>query len=537
MSTPSRLSHTFSRRAAIGTGVAGIAASPLVMGAPRAIARQQATPAAADGVTPDMIQRGVAALDGIVADAMDRTGVPGVCAAVVSPDETLVARGYGIASTETNAPVDADTIFQLASLSKPLASTVVAGIVGDGGISWDAKITDQLPGFALHDPYPTREVTIRDMFCHRSGLADHAGDVLEDMGYDREEVFHRLRELRPEYSFRAGYAYTNFGLTVGAVAAANAAGQVWEDAAAERLYQPAGMTRTSSRFDDFINADNHAATHVEVDGSWQPKYVRNADAQSPAGGVSSTANDMARWMRLQLGNGTLDGTEIIAEAPLLQTHRPQVISSPPDQDAHFYGLGWNVTVVPEGVRVSHSGAFALGAGTTVYLYPADGFGITVLTNGFPIGLAESIALAFNDMVRVGAVQHDYLTALAPTFQALAGPLYGAGVAGDPPADPLPSRDPAAYTGTWHNRYSGPIEIAQDGDGLTLTQGPADDPATYPLEHWDGDIFTYMPSGENANVRAAVTFTMGTDGVATAMTVENLDLQHQGTFTRDEATAP
>jgi CubicO group peptidase (beta-lactamase class C family) len=528
-----------SRRVAIQGVAGGIAATSLAAAVPaRGLARQQATPAvAAEGLTPDSVRRALDALDGIVADAMDRTGVPGVAAAVVYQDETLATRGYGVASTETSAPVDADTIFQLASLSKPLASTVVAGVVGDGAVGWDTTVVTYLPDFALHEPWPSSQVTIADLFSHRSGLADHAGDVLEDMGYGREEVLHRLRYLRPQYSFRDGYAYTNFGLTAGAVAAANAAGQRWEDLCASRLYQPAGMTRTSSRFDDFINADNHAATHVEADGAWVPKYVRDPDAQSPAGGVSSTVTDMARWMRLQIGGGTLDGAEIIAAAALAETHRPHAISSPPGANIGFYGLGWNVGLDPTGLRLSHSGAFALGAGTAVFLFPEERLGITVLTNGYPIGLAEAIALGFIDVARAGAVQQDWLTLLAPTFAELAAPAYGKDVAGDPPADPVAPQDLAAYTGTWYNRFSGPIEIAQDGDGLTLSQGPVDDPDVYPLTHWDRDTFTYEPVGENANVRAAVTFTIGPDGTASAMTVENLDLQHQGTFTRDETTAP
>ena len=524
-----RLGRTLSRRAVVGTGLAGIAASPLIAGAPGVLARQGATPAAAEVG----IDQALDALDGLVADAMDRTGVPGVALAVVYEDEAVATRGYGVTSTETGALVDVDTIFQLASLSKPIASTVVAGVVGDNVVSWDTKIVDHLPDFALYEPYPTREVTIRDMFCHRSGLADHAGDVLEDMGYDRDAVLHRLRYLRPEYSFRAGYAYTNFGLTAGAVAAANAAGQSWEDLSATRLYEPAGMTRTSSRFADFINDDNHAATHVQVDGQWLPRYVRNADAQSPAGGVSSTASDMARWMRLQLGDGTLDGAGIIASDPLAETRAPHSVANPP---VGFYGLGWLVSLDPTGLRLSHSGAFALGAGTTVYLFPEEGLGITVLTNGYPIGLAETIALGFLDVARHGSVQNDYLAILDPIFAADMAPKYGQGVAGDPPADPMPPLDLAAYTGTWHNRFHGPIEIARDGDGLTLAQGPADDPDTYPLEHWDRDVFTYMPVGENANARSAVTFTIGSDGVATAMVVENLDVQHQGTFTREESAA-
>jgi CubicO group peptidase (beta-lactamase class C family) len=544
MSSSSRLSTVVSRRTAIQGVAGGVAATSLAaIAPPSGLARQQATPAAADDITPDMVQRGIDAIDGIAADAMDRTGVPGVSVAVVYQDEVLLTRGYGVASTETSAPVDADTIFQIASLSKPIASTIVAGIVGDGAVSWDTKIVDHLPEFALHEPWPTSQVTIRDMFSHRSGLADHAGDALEDMGYDRDTVLHRLRYLRPEYSFRAGYAYTNFGLTAGAVAASNAAGQAWEDAADSVLYQPAGMTRTSSRFDDFINADNHAAGHVEIDGAWVPKYVRDADAQSPAGGVSSTATDMARWLRLQLGGGTLDGTEIIPADALAETHRVQVIrttvNDPSVDRAGFYGLGWNVSYDDHGaVQLSHSGAFGLGTGTAVYMYPAEGLGIAVLTNGAANGVAESIALGFLDVARLGSVQNDYVAIFGPIFAADMLPGYVTDVDySTPPADALPPMDLSSYTGTWHNTFFGPIEIAADGDTLTLSQGPADDPDTYSLAHWDRDIFVYTPVGENENHPAAVTFTIGPDGVASAMTVENLNLEHQGTFTRDEATAP
>ena len=211
------LDRTLSRRAAVSTGIVGIAASPLIFAASSTLARQQATPAPS-GVG---LSQALDALDSIVADAMGRTGVPGVAVTVVSTDDTLAARGYGVASTETGAPVDADTIFQLASLSKPLASTVVASIVGEGLVTWHTPVVDHYPDFALHEPWPTSQVTIADLFSHRSGLADHPGDVLENLGYYHYTVLHRLRYLRPKYSFRDGYgyAYTNFGLTAGAIAA------------------------------------------------------------------------------------------------------------------------------------------------------------------------------------------------------------------------------------------------------------------------------------------------------------------------------
>jgi CubicO group peptidase (beta-lactamase class C family) len=528
-----------SRRAALQAG----AASSLAIATPT-LARQSATPApTTEGIPPGTVAGAVDALDGIVADAMDRTGVPGLSVAVVYQDEPLATRGYGVASTETNAPVDADTIFQIASLSKPIASTVIASIVGEEAVTWDTPIVDHLPGFTLHEPWPTSQVTIRDMFCHRSGLADHAGDDLEDMGYDRDEVLRRLRHLRPASSFRSAYAYTNFGLTAAAVAAATATGEAWEDAAAARVYQPAGMTRTSSRFDDFINADNRAAGHVREGDAWVPKYVRDADAQSPAGGVSSTATDMARWVRLQLGGGTLDGEELIPADALAETHRVQVIrtvvADPAVDRAGFYGLGWNVSYDDHGaVQLSHSGAFALGTGTAVYMYPSEDLGIAVLTNGAANGVAESIALAFLDLARLGSVRNDYVPILEPIFAADMVPDYVTDIDyATPPAEALPPQELASYTGTFHNRFYGPIGIAEEGDGLTISQGPAGDPDVYPLTHWSRDTFTYLPIGENENFTSAVTFTIGPDGTASSVTVENLDTLGQGTFTRDEAAAP
>ena len=121
-------------------------------------------------------------------------------------------------------PVNPDTVFQLASVSKPIGATVVAALVADEKISWDSKISDLDPTFAMYDPWVTREITIRDMYAHRSGLPEHAGDLLEDLGYDRAQVLYRLRFQKPESSFRTNYAYTNFGLTEAAVAAAKRMG-------------------------------------------------------------------------------------------------------------------------------------------------------------------------------------------------------------------------------------------------------------------------------------------------------------------------
>lgn len=282
-------------------------------------------------------------------------------------------------------------MFQLTSVSKPLGSTVLAGLVGDRLVKWDDRIIDHDPGFQMHDPYATATLTIRDLYSHRSGLPDHAGDLLEDMGYDRAEVLRHLRVIPTKNNFRSHYAYTNFGLTEGAIAAANTAGKPWEEISEERLYKRSGMASISSRLSDFLARTNRARGHVWMDGRWVAKYQRKPDAQSPAGGASSSVNDMAQWMRLHLNGGTFNGQPIVSVEALAETYRPHMVTEPQPTKAAaerygLYGVGWNVNYDELGrVRLGHSGAFSLGAATVVSLVPADRLGIVVLTNSQPLG--------------------------------------------------------------------------------------------------------------------------------------------------------
>ena len=154
-----------------------------------------------------------------------------------------------------------------------------------------AHLPTSTPGFRLAEAYPTAHVTIGDLFAHRSGLSGNAGNDLEALGFGRDEILRRLRYLKPASSFRSTYAYSNFGLTQGAVAAAKAAGLSWEDAAEAKLYRRLGMASTSSRHSDFLARNNRASLHVRIDGRWTALARRDPDGQSPAGGASSTARD------------------------------------------------------------------------------------------------------------------------------------------------------------------------------------------------------------------------------------------------------
>lgn len=450
-----------------------------------------------DPVPEAQITAAIAQVDTLAANLMASSGVPGMAVAVVRGNQAVYARGFGRRLVTDPAPVDADTVFQLASVSKPIGATVVARQVGRGSIGWDTPVIQHLPGFALADAETTQAVTIGDLYAHRSGLPDHAGDRLEDMGYDRREVLARLRFL-PLHPLRAVYDYTNFGMTAAAEAVANAAGTDWATLSEQAIYQPLGMTRTSSRYADFAARDNRALGHVKVNGTWVQGIGTMPDAQSPAGGVSASVNDLAKWLIMVLAKGELAGQRIVDAAALAPALSQQMQSGPPVQGrpASYYGYGFNVGTTELGLtNYNHSGGFAVGAATSFTAVPSLNLAIVTLTNGYPIGIPETLNAQFFDLVQYGAFRRDWGAIFAEGFAPLLRP-EGRLVGQPRPANPLPARALSTYAGTYRNDYYGPLQVAEQGGALVMTLGAK--PLVLPLAHWDGDVFTFTLHNENAS---------------------------------------
>jgi CubicO group peptidase (beta-lactamase class C family) len=469
----------------------------------------------------------VAQLDRIAAELMDESGIPGMAVAVVHGGKTVYAKGFGVRDTRASDKVDTDTVFQLASLSKPIAASVVARQVGAGAIDWDTPVTDKLVWFALSDPAVTRMLTVADLFAHRSGLPDHAGDLLEDLGYPRREVLERLR-LLPLGGFRTSYAYTNFGVTAAAEAVAAAAGRSWEELSEQVLYRPLGMASTSSRFADYQGRTNKAVGHIRVDGRFQPGPAREPDPQSPAGGVSASVNDMTHWLAMMLAEGSYNGNQVIEPQSLLPALTPQMVSNPPDEPAMrpgFYGYGFNISTSAAGrMQFSHSGAFALGAATNFVIIPSADVAIVALTNATPVGVAETLTAEFTDLVEFGAVRHDWRELYAEAFAEIDQP-FGELAGKQRPTAAAPPRPVEAYIGSYANDYWGPATVAERDGGLTVSLGPG--PDTYRLTHWDGDTFVFDLTDENAPPRSVSKAVF--DG--NRLTLEYFDQDKMGTFTR------
>lgn len=482
-------------------------------------------------INESQVQSAVDAIDKLAQKQIDSKIVPGMAISIVFKDKLIFAKGYGVRETGKSEKIDPDTVFQLASISKPVGATVVARAVGEKIVSWNSKISDLDPGFALSEPWVTENVTIRDLYSHRSGLPAHAGDILEDIGFSQAEVLHRLRYQKPSSSMRAGYAYTNFGLTEAALATAKAAKTSWEKLSEEKLYKPLGMNSTSSSFADFSNRANKAVGHMLVDGKWVHRIQRNPDAQSPAGGVSSSVNDMSKWMRLQIARGKFEGAQVVDEKAMQDMQTPQMVSglSPLNGMPEFYGLGLNILYDKSGRLVlGHSGAFALGAGTNVKMVPSEQLGICVLTNGAPVGAAEGIGNSFIDLALNGKTSQDWVKLFRQIFADPTTLGESESNYNTLPKTQLPALKNDSYVGTYDNDLYGKLTVKESGDGLNITFG---NNVTKPLKHYTRDTFTYEMLTENLSGAGAVIFAVGPDGKSTSVLIDNFNGNGQGAFNR------
>ncbi|MDQ0674400.1 CubicO group peptidase (beta-lactamase class C family) [Pseudarthrobacter siccitolerans] len=530
-----------------GIGAASVAALPLLSACTGASAESVSSataPASLLPVPPGQIEplldrrkvdHALAQLDGQIQSAMEHTGLPGMAVAVVYQDEVVYSKGFGVREVGKPEEISPDTVFQVASVSKPLASTVVAGLVGREVINWTDPVIEHNRSFALKDDYVTRNATFADLLSHRSGLRTASGDLLEDLGFDRAYILGHLNQ-EPLDTFRSSYNYSNFGYTEGGQAAADALKVTWEDLADEVLFRPLGMSASSYRYSDYERATNKATIHVPLGNKqWAAKYRRNADSEAPAGGASSSVRDLAQWLRLQLGNGSYEGKPVIDAAALQTSHVPHAVSGPasaPAARSRFYGLGWNVSYDDQArVQLGHSGAFNLGAATAVAMLPGEQLAIVALTNGRPQGIPEAITAGFLDTAQHGSPTVDWLAFTEGAFKRI-------DESEKPEVDytkaapaPSPAKANSAYTGTYNNSYYGPLVVLEEGGKLAMRMGPPANPTTFLLTHFDGDTFSFESIGENANGLAGALFAETGGGSSPSVTLDFYDRTGLGTFTR------
>jgi CubicO group peptidase (beta-lactamase class C family) len=431
--------------------------------------------------TPDL-----AKLDAYIEKSRAEWDVPGMSIAIVKDGKMAFSKGYGVRAMGKSEKVDADTLFAIASNSKAFTAAALAGLVDQGKLKWDQRVIDVLPWFQLYDPWVSNEIRLEDLLCHRSGLKTFSGDLLwHNTQYDRREIVRRLRYLKPVFPFRDGYGYSNVMFLTAGVMLEQVTGKTWEDYVRENFLAPLGMKRTITTVRGLDKQGNYAMPHSTFNGPMEMFEWVNWDTMGPAGGIISSANDMSRWLMLQLNAGELDGKRYFSKEQQTRMWRPHNVQGGPSNgdkvaDTHFrtYGLGWGVSDFQGRFTVSHGGGYD-GMVSRVWLMPEEKLGIVVLTN-----TDKEIMGALVDHIRdayLGLPEKDDCKEALARVRKRTRPEPQA------PASPRPAREPKAYAGTYRDLSFGDVTVTDEGGKLVLRMLPDKD-LVGDLTPFDADTF-------------------------------------------------
>lgn len=464
-----------------------------------------------------------------------KIGTPGLAIAIVENGEATLAHGYGVSKVGASERVDADTIFPTGSTGKAFTVAALATLVDAGKIGWDDKVTDRLPGFQMYDPWVTREMTIRDLLVHRSGLGLGAGDLLmvPRGSISRAEAVKRLRFIKPATSFRSGYAYDNVLYMVAGQLIEAVTGQTWEDYVREHVLAPAGMTHSTSDADRRFATANRAYPHARpgrVRGTGPLQLLDERDelgrAGAPAGGLAISANDMTKWLALQLAHGKLpSGERLFSEAAHAAMWKPEVLTPiGPQPEAlklaepmfQAYALGWNVRDYRGTKIVTHGGA-VLGFQSVVTLIPSKNIGFAIELNSEDGEIALGLMYELLDHY-LGFPANDWPAKYSAFKQErLAGALKALDAPAAKPAKVGPSLPLARYAGAYADPWYGNIEVGVRKGSLTIDFKPTPR-MSGTLEHWQYD--TFITRLDDKTIEPAfVTFGLDADGRVERITMK------------------
>lgn len=485
-----------------------------------------ATPALAQKSTPKL---SFAGFDQYITKTMQDWKVPALAIAVVKDDSIVLMKGYGTRTVGKAEPVDAHTMFAIGSSSKAFTATLVAMLVSEGKMRWDDPATTYLSGLQLYDPYVSRELTLRDLLTHRSGLA--RGDLMwYATDYNRDEILRRVRFLKPTWSVRSHFGYQNIMYLAAGQAAAHVAGKSWDELVRERIFAPLGMTETSTSTRDLAGKTNVATPYAEVNDTLLSVPWHNIDNIGPAGSINSNVSDMIKWVRFQLAQGKVDGKSLLSPSALSETHTAQM-TIPVGADARAlnpythleaYGMGWFLQDY-RGRELDQHGGNIDGMTAMVALMPEEKIGVVILSdaNGSPvptIGLYRMLDQLLNEPARDWNAEFNKQREKARVQMKEAEQKQL--------AQRVPNTKPSLsldkYAGVYSDSMYGDVKVSEENGGLRMKYGVTYDGA---LEHWHFDTFRFKSPNRMAG-QPFVTFALGADGK-----VHSLDFEGVGSFGR------
>ncbi len=462
-------------------------------------------------------------IDEYVAQVMKEFEVPGIGLAIVKDGKVVLTKGYGVRTLGESTPVDEHTLFGIASNTKAFTATALGLLVEEGKIGWDTPVINYLPWFQLSDPYVTRELTIRDLLVHRSGMGLGAGDLLwwPPSTYNRKEIAQRLRHIPLSTSFRSAYAYDNVLYLVAGEVIEAISGKTWEEFVKTRILDKVGMSGSNVLHSGAGLSGNVATTHAKVEGRLQVVKPFLSDNTNPAGGINSSAEDMAKWMIVQLDSGRLaDGSRLFSpsmtrELWSIVTPFPSSNPPPPELKPLFtnysgYALGFGIRDYRGKKVVSHTGGLP-GYLSRLSMIPELKLGVVVLTNQESGGAFNAITYYVLDQY-LNAPPHDWLTAFKHSAERADSSTKAEeqSAVGARDKSSRPSLALAKYAGTYTDPWYGDIVITLESKKLLIkfSHTPWLEGS---LEHWQYDTFIARWSDRTLRADAYVTFALNPDG--------------------------
>jgi CubicO group peptidase (beta-lactamase class C family) len=462
--------------------------------------------------------------DAYVNKALKDWEVPGVAIAIVKNDRVVLAKGYGVRELNKPEPVDERTLFAIGSSSKAFTAAAIAILVDQAKLKWEDPATKYLPGLQLFDPYSTRELTVADLLSHRSGLA--RGDQLWYASeYDRDEVLRRVRYLKPSWSFRSRFGYQNIMFLAAGQIIPSVTGKSWDEFVRERIFTPLDMKSTNTSIKAFSGVTNVATPHSRIEDKVQVIPWRNIDNIAPAGSINSNVQDMAQWVRLQLGEGIYDGKRVLSTASIKEMQTPQTIIRLDGErgrlypEAHFltYGLGWFLSDYRGRKLVEHGGAID-GMRAEVALMPEEKVGLVILTNLHGTILPHALMLKIFDFY-LNAPARDWSSEFLKSSKELETRAKTAEkkreserAKGTSPSLPLEK-----YAGTFQSEMYGETRVTQEKQKLVIRFGPN---FTGDLEHWHYDTFR-VTWRDPVHGKRFINFRLNSQGKVETLNVEDL----------------
>ncbi len=325
-------------------------------------------------------------------DTYARYALPGMAVAIVEDGRIVYQRTEGELAAGSGRRINPDTLFKIASNSKAMTAGVLARLVDQGKLKWDDPVTKYLPRFRMHDPWVTRNMQVRDLLIHNSGLGLGAGDLMlwpEPNDFTRTDIIAGLEHLKPTHSFRSHYAYDNLLYVVAGEVAAAAGGAPYDVLVRRELFEPLGMNRCQVGQWNREQVGNVAQPHMRTAEGNTP--IREDGAVVPditsmaAGGIRCSLNDMLTWIGMWLSPERQPAWLSAEQRRAVWTaHMPMPVSARMREwdNSHFsaYGYGWRLSDVDGTWKVAHTGTLA-GMYSSVILLPDRKVGIVILING------------------------------------------------------------------------------------------------------------------------------------------------------------